>query len=186
MAKKSTTKKKVKATRKTARSKTASRGAKKDDVTVVLISYGTEKIKTLIPFRRFTNLGLTEAKNFVEGELPAPIPRLEYRWDRKEAEEFVAELKKAGASAKLGPAAKSVSVTLHSIGEERIETIELVREFTGLGIEESEEIVDGVLRGWSFFAKWPRSTAEKFKARLEKLGGGVNVGRNLIPEDMPK
>jgi ribosomal protein L7/L12 len=103
-AKKKVTAGKKKSSKKVAKnSQKVARVAKEDRVTVVLTSCGDdmENVKALIPLRRFTNLGLREAKNLVEGELPVAIPRLDFKWDRKLAERFVAELKKAGASAEL-------------------------------------------------------------------------------------
>jgi ribosomal protein L7/L12 len=103
-SKKQVTAGKKKSSKKVAKkSQKVARVAKEDRVTVVLTSCGDdmENVKALIPLRRFTNLGLREAKNLVEGELPVAIPRLDFKWDRKLAERFVAELKKAGASAEL-------------------------------------------------------------------------------------
>ena len=69
----------------------------KDDFSIMLVSAGDKKINVIKEVRAATSLGLTEAKDLVEGapkEVKAGVPK-------KEAEEIKAKLEAAGAKVEL-------------------------------------------------------------------------------------
>ena len=69
----------------------------KDDFTVMLISAGDKKINVIKEVRAATSLGLTEAKDLVEG---AP-QEVKSGVNKKDAEEIKAKLEAAGAKVEL-------------------------------------------------------------------------------------
>ncbi len=75
----------------------AAPAAEKTEFDVILDDFGAEKIKVIKAVREITNLGLTEAKAFVES---APKPVKE-GIPKDEAEAIVKKLSEAGAKASI-------------------------------------------------------------------------------------
>ncbi|KPK90351.1 50S ribosomal protein L7/L12 [bacterium SM23_31] len=64
-------------------------------------------------------------------------------------------------------------VVLTSYGDKKIQVIKVVRAITGLGLKEAKDIVDGVPN--TIKEGIPKEEAEKIKARLEEVGGTVEL-----------
>jgi large subunit ribosomal protein L7/L12 len=75
----------------------AEKPAEKTEFTVVLESFGAEKIKVIKVVREITGLGLKEAKEVVEGA-PKPIKE---NVSKEEAEKYMKMLEKEGAKVTL-------------------------------------------------------------------------------------
>ena len=64
-------------------------------------------------------------------------------------------------------------VVLEGIGDKKIQVIKVVRELTGLGLKEANDLVDSapgaIKEGLS------KSDAEAMKAKLEEVGGAVSL-----------
>lgn len=69
----------------------------KDELDVILTSFGDKKINVIKVVRQITSLGLKEAKDLVEG-VPAPIKE---GVTKEEAEEIKGQLEEAGAEVEL-------------------------------------------------------------------------------------
>jgi large subunit ribosomal protein L7/L12 len=76
---------------------TAEKPAEKTEFTVVLESFGADKIKVIKVVREITGLGLKEAKDVVEGA-PKPIKE---NVSKEEAEKFKKQLEDVGAKVSL-------------------------------------------------------------------------------------
>ena len=75
----------------------AEKPAEKTEFTVVLESFGADKIKVIKVVREITGLGLKEAKDVVEGS-PKPIKE---NVSKEEAEKFKKQLEDVGAKVSL-------------------------------------------------------------------------------------
>jgi large subunit ribosomal protein L7/L12 len=75
----------------------AEKPAEKTEFTVVLESFGADKIKVIKVVREITGLGLKEAKDVVEGA-PKPIKE---NISKEDAEKFKKQLEEAGAKVSL-------------------------------------------------------------------------------------
>ena len=64
-------------------------------------------------------------------------------------------------------------VVLTSFGDKKIQVIKVVRSITGLGLKEAKDIVDGVPN--TIKEGVAKEEAEKFKAKLEEVGGIVEL-----------
>jgi large subunit ribosomal protein L7/L12 len=75
----------------------AEKPAEKTEFTVVLESFGADKIKVIKVVREITGLGLKEAKDLVEGS-PKPVKE---NVSKEEAEKFKKQLEDSGAKVSL-------------------------------------------------------------------------------------
>ena len=64
-------------------------------------------------------------------------------------------------------------VVLTSAGPNKIKVIKIVRELTGLGLKEAKDIVDGAPK--TIKEAVNKEEAEAIKAKLEEVGGGVEI-----------
>jgi len=64
-------------------------------------------------------------------------------------------------------------VILLSQGDKKIQVIKEVRAITGLGLKEAKELVEGVPK--AIKEGVPKDEAEKIKAKIEEVGGQVDV-----------
>ncbi len=64
-------------------------------------------------------------------------------------------------------------VILKAIGEKKIQVIKVVREFTGLGLKEAKDLVDGAPKPVK--EKVSKQEAAQIKAKLEAEGAQVEV-----------
>lgn len=150
---------------------------------VWLIKAGEQKISVIKEVRTATGLGLKESKDLVEA-----APKLiKAGLDKKAADELIAKLTAAGATAESrpdGPEAKPTpgapktggtdaegkySVHLQSFGQAKIPCIKVVKDTFGLGLKEAKELVEAapvvVRKGMS------KEAAEKLAKQLVDAGG---------------
>ena len=64
-------------------------------------------------------------------------------------------------------------VVLTSAGPNKIKVIKIVRELTGLGLKEAKDIVDGAPK--TIKEAVNKEDADAIKAKLEEVGGGVEI-----------
>ena len=64
-------------------------------------------------------------------------------------------------------------VVLKSFGDKKIQVIKVVRSLTGLGLKEAKDVVDGVPN--TIKEGISKEEAEKVKAKLEEVGGTVEI-----------
>ena len=64
-------------------------------------------------------------------------------------------------------------VVLTSFGDKKIQVIKVVRSLTGLGLKEAKDVVDGVPN--TIKEGISKEEAEKVKAKLEEVGGTVEI-----------
>ncbi len=64
-------------------------------------------------------------------------------------------------------------VELANAGAQKIKVIKVVREITGLGLKEAKELVDNTPKVIKEGAS--KEEAEEIKAKLEEVGGAVEV-----------
>ena len=105
-------------------------------------------------------------------ELAGLIKDLEEKWGVSAAAPVMA----AAAPASAATAAEEKTefdVTLAGVGSNKIAVIKEVRGFTGLGLKEAKELVDGAPK--TVKEKISKEEAEKIKAALEKAGAKVEV-----------
>ena len=78
----------------------------------------------------------------------------------------------AAPAAQVEEGPSTVDVVLASAGANKIAVIKLVREITGLGLKEAEDIADngGVVK-----ENIPAAEAEELKAKLEEAGAEVEL-----------
>ena len=86
----------------------------------------------------------------------------------------------AGGAAAAAPAAEektSFDVVLSSAGDKKIQVIKVVRELTGLGLKESEQIANAMVDGAPKPVKTgvSKEEADSVKAKLEEQGAVVEV-----------
>ena len=115
---------------------------------------------------------IEEVKNLTVLELSELVKALE--------EEFgVSASAPAAVAVAAAPAAAAAEektefdVVLQSAGGEKIKVIKVVRELTGLGLKEAKDIVDGAPK--TIKEAVSKEDAESMKAKLEEVGGGVEI-----------
>ena len=84
----------------------------------------------------------------------------------------------AGAGAGAGGAAEveeqtEFSVVLTGVGAEKIKVIKVVREITGLGLKEANDLVDGAPQNVKEGVE--KAEAEAIKKQLEEVGAAVEL-----------
>ncbi|MGF3112128.1 50S ribosomal protein L7/L12 [Facklamia sp. P12945] len=82
----------------------------------------------------------------------------------------------AGPAAGGGEAAAEQTefdVVLNSAGDAKIKVIKVVREATGLGLKEAKELVDNAPK--AIKEGISKEDAEELKAKIEEVGGSVEV-----------
>ena len=79
----------------------------------------------------------------------------------------------AGAATAAVEEKTEFDVVLTSAGPNKIKVIKIVRELTGLGLKEAKDIVDGAPK--TIKEAVNKEDAEAIKAKLEEVGGGVEV-----------
>src|SRR5918992_5458821 len=84
----------------------------------------------------------------------------------------------AVAPAAAGPAAPAeekteFNVVLAAAGEKKIQVIKVVREFTGLGLKEAKDLVDGAPKNVKEAIS--KKEAETIKKKLEEQGAKVDI-----------
>jgi len=79
----------------------------------------------------------------------------------------------AGAATAAVEEKTEFDVVLTSAGPNKIKVIKVVRELTGLGLKEAKDIVDGAPKTIKEGAN--KEDAESIKAKLEEVGGGVEI-----------
>lgn len=105
-------------------------------------------------------------------ELAGLIKDLEEKWGVSAAAPVMAAAAPAGAAA-AAEEKTEFDVTLAGVGSNKIAVIKEVRGFTGLGLKEAKELVDGAPK--TVKEKVSKEEAEKIKAALEKAGAKVEV-----------
>ena len=105
-------------------------------------------------------------------ELAGLIKDLEEKWGVSAAAPVMAAAAPAGATA-AAEEKTEFDVTLAGVGSNKIAVIKEVRGFTGLGLKEAKELVDGAPK--TVKEKVSKEEAEKIKAALEKAGAKVEV-----------
>ena len=98
----------------------------------------------------------------------------------KAAEEEFGVSAAAGVAVVAGPAAGGAAeektefdVELTEVGSEKIKVIKVVREVTGLGLQEAKELVDGAPKMLKEQAS--KEEADGIKAKLEEVGAKVTL-----------
>ncbi|MBQ1747906.1 MAG: 50S ribosomal protein L7/L12 [Bacteroidales bacterium] len=85
----------------------------------------------------------------------------------------------AVAVAAAGPAAAAAEektefdVILKSAGAQKLQVVKAVKEFTGLGLKEAKDLVDGAPKAVK--EKISKADAETLKAKLEEVGAEVEI-----------
>ena len=85
----------------------------------------------------------------------------------------------AVAVAAAGPAAAAAEektefdVILKSAGTQKLQVVKAVKEFTGLGLKEAKDLVDGAPKAVK--EKVSKADAETLKAKLEEVGAEVEI-----------
>ena len=85
----------------------------------------------------------------------------------------------AVAVAAAGPAAAAAEektefdVILKAAGAQKLQVVKAVKEFTGLGLKEAKDLVDGAPKAVK--EKISKADAETLKAKLEEVGAEVEI-----------
>ena len=159
--------------------------------TVILDSFGCNKIAVIKVVRGLTGLGLKEAKELVESA-PTKLPPFS---TLEEAQDACDQLAEVGASARIadlsveyvltgweGPlrsdAPEGEIVVLESFGRNKIAVIKVVRELTGMGLKEANEFVESLPHELAFPTL---SKARRACSKLMSAGAAVYVGGDDEP-----
>ena len=78
-----------------------------------------------------------------------------------------------GAAAAAAPEKEDFTVVLTNAGDKKIQVIKVVRELTGLGLEEAKDLVEGPPKPVKEAV--PKAEAEAIKKKLEEAGGTVEL-----------
>ncbi len=78
-----------------------------------------------------------------------------------------------GAAAPAAEEQTEFDVILKAVGEKKIQVIKVVREFTGLGLKEAKDLVDGAPKPVK--EKVSKQEAAQIKAKLEGEGATIEV-----------
>ena len=79
----------------------------------------------------------------------------------------------AGEAAPAEETASTVTVTLQAAGEQKLQTIKVVRQLVSLGLKEAKALVDGAPKTLAEGVE--KEEAAKMKAALEEVGAKVEV-----------
>jgi large subunit ribosomal protein L7/L12 len=81
----------------------------------------------------------------------------------------------AGPAQDAAPAEEKTEfdVVLTGYGEQKIQVIKVARAITGLGLKEAKELVEGIPKAVK--EGIPKAEAEEIKAKLEEVGGTVEI-----------
>jgi large subunit ribosomal protein L7/L12 len=81
----------------------------------------------------------------------------------------------AAGSAQVAPEEEQTEfdVILTGYGEQKIQVIKVARAITGLGLKEAKELVEGIPKAVK--EGIPKAEAEELKAKLEEVGGTVEI-----------
>lgn len=79
----------------------------------------------------------------------------------------------AGEAAPAEEASATVTVTLANAGEQKLQTIKVVRQLTNLGLKEAKALVDGAPK--TLAEGVTKEDAAKMKAALEEVGAKVEI-----------
>lgn len=115
---------------------------------------------------------------FIEGmtvlELSELVKELEEKFGVSAAAP-VAMAAAAGPAQAAAPAEEKTEfdVILTGFGEQKIQVIKVARAITGLGLKEAKELVEGVPKPVKEGV--PKEEAEEIKAKLEEVGGTVEI-----------
>jgi ribosomal protein L7/L12 len=154
--------------------------AERNEFTVVIQDAGKRKIQVITVIREFTMLGPKEAKDLVD---TAPQPML-HKVDRETANRARAALEEAGARVRIAHASQAFvsstpavqaefDVVIQRAGNDKIQVIKAVRQFTALGLRESKDLVDNAPK--PILRRVGKETADKAKAALERAGATVTI-----------
>ena len=79
----------------------------------------------------------------------------------------------AGAAAAAAEEKTEFDVILKSAGAQKLQVVKAVKEFTGLGLKEAKDLVDGAPKAVK--EKVSKADAETLKAKLEEVGAEVEI-----------
>ena len=79
----------------------------------------------------------------------------------------------AGGEAAADDAPTTVDVILKAAGEQKLQTIKVVRQLTSLGLKEAKALVDGAPKPVAEAVE--KEEADKMKAALEEVGAKVEI-----------
>jgi large subunit ribosomal protein L7/L12 len=97
---------------------------------------------------------------------------LEEKWGVSAAAP-VAVVAAAGPSAEAAEEKDEFDVLLVAIGDKKIQVIKEVRAITSLGLKEAKELVESAPK--AIKEAVPKDEAEKIKAKIEGVGGQVDI-----------
>src|ERR1700683_2906662 len=78
-----------------------------------------------------------------------------------------------GGAAAAAPGKEEFNVSLTASGDKKIQVIKVVRELTGLGLNEAKDLVDGAPKAVKEGVN--KAEAEEIKKKLEAAGGSVEL-----------
>lgn len=105
---------------------------------VILKSAGASKVQIVKLISDSFGIGLKEAKDLVDS---APIT-IKENIDKETAEDIKKQLEDAGATVEITSNSETFNVILNSIGENTIQLIKLIEQYTNLGLKESIDIIE--------------------------------------------
>ena len=106
-------------------------------------------------------------------ELAAVVKALEDKFGVVAAAPMAAAGGAAAGAAPADDAASTVSVTLTSAGDKKIQVLKVLREVTGLGLKEAKDMVDNPPKVIKEDVE--RAEADKIKKALEEQGAKIEV-----------
>ena len=106
-------------------------------------------------------------------ELAGLIKELEEKWGVSAQAPVAAAAPAGGAGTAAAEEKTEFTVTLASVGANKIAVIKEVRALTGLGLKEAKDLVDGAPK--TIKDKVSKESADKMKQALEKAGAKVEV-----------
>lgn len=144
---------------------------------LVLESFGANKVSVIKAVRALTGLGLKDAKNLVES---APVEILVSQ-PTSSVESAKLTLDTAGATTSISSVNQTLiadldatlanEVVLESFGANKISVIKEVRALTGLGLREAKELVESA----PVIVEAPGQSNEAIKQNLETAGAEVSI-----------
>ena len=107
-------------------------------------------------------------------ELSDLIKAIEEKFDVKAAAPVaMAAMPAAGAAAPAEEEKTEFDAILDAIGSEKIKVIKVVRDFTGLGLKEAKDLVEGAPK--PIKEACSKEEAESIKKKIEEVGGKVVI-----------
>ena len=103
----------------------------------------------------------------------AKILKEEYGIEPAAAAVAVAGPANGGGDAAAAAEKTEFDVILKSAGQAKLQVVKVVKELTGLGLKEAEDLVDAAPKAVK--EKVSKAEAEDLKAKLEEVGGEVEV-----------